>query len=852
MAENIQRSKGRAPGYRFDRGGTPTEFGPFIGVVVNNIDPTRAGRLQVWIAQFGATTADGAPDFDARDTWRTVNYIPPFYGATPHTGTSQGTGTFTGNQQSYGMWFTPPDLYTQVICFFVGGDPNQGYYLGCIPDLTINHMVPAVGASDKFQLANGAQDAYFADVTQLPVTEINNENNAVYEQPRFFDQTRPVHSFVAGVMLQQGLIKDTVRGPITSSSQRESPSAVFGISTPGRAIYQGGLSERDIKQQVESGQLRPEQVEVIARRGGHSLVMDDGDLDGADNLVRIRTAKGHQITMSDDGNCFYIIHANGQTWLEFGVEGTVDVFSTNSVNIRTQGEINLHADKAINMFAGEGINVKSKNIKAEASADMSLLSTNKTTVYSKGLVGIKSDGALNCQSASGAWDAGSAMNLIAGSIGLNSGGSASVESPTSLKDFELPDVKFVVNVGWQVEQGALKSIVTRAPTHEPYPYHNEGVNVQVSLADLPSPEPNPVTTKRLQTVQDTPVQNPVTAADVATQPPAELPVGSIDTAQVQASLAQTAKDVDQSATAVSADKGVGKYGISPKQLEAAGFIKPGTVGNYLKDPSQIQSVLANPSVWTGKKNVGGLDQLLGDVKLQSLTQNEIMVASLDGLKQAGAVSGKESPEQLASLVQLGSKFGVNNAVGWVQGNAPADLINQMNAAAKNAQFSVNLSDKLADAGQVLKQSAEGFKATVNRASINKAFADVLGDPKIPIPEFSPEPIATGDLQSLAGSLPSIESLSGVLDRNIIGELSGAGLPAGIPGLGGLNIGAVGQQAQQALAIAQTAGTKVFRSLAEQLPSQISTTLSSPPQPFTDITGGPVDLGRIARNTRGRT
>ena len=215
--------------------------------------------------------------------------------------------------------------------------------------------------------------------------------------------------------------------------------------------------------------------------------MDDGNLDGADNLVRIRTAKGHQITMSDDGDCFYIIHANGQTWLEFGVEGTVDVFATNSVNVRTQGEINLHADKAININSGTDINIKAKNIKVEATADMGLTSTNKTTIYSKSLVGIKSDGTLNCQSASGAWDGGSALNLIAGSIGLNSGGSASVEAPTSLEDYELPDVKFVIDVGWVVEEGVLKSIVTRAPTHEPYPYHNEGVNVQVSLDQPPEP-----------------------------------------------------------------------------------------------------------------------------------------------------------------------------------------------------------------------------------------------------------------------------------------------------------------------------------------------------------------------------
>lgn len=246
-------------------------------------------------------------------------------------------------------------------------------------------------------------------------------------------------------------------------------------------------------------------------------------------------------------------------------------------------------------------------------------------------------------------------------------------------------------------------------------------------------------TQGLGKLKDIAVSNAVNLADIAKQIPAQIPIGSMNLDQVSASLAQTVKDVGQAATAISADKGVGQYGLSPQQLEAAGFLKPGTVGTYLKDASQIQSVLGNPAVWTGKKNVGGLDQLLGDVKLQSVTQNEIMLGALDGLKQAGALSGREAPEQLASMVQLGSKFGVGNAVSWVQGQAPADVINQMNAAAKNAQFSVNLSDKAAESGQALKKSAEGFKATVNRVNVNKAFADVLGDPKIPIPSFSPQP-----------------------------------------------------------------------------------------------------------------
>ena len=54
MAENIQRSTGRAKQYKLDRGGTIADPGPFIGKIMNNIDPTFSGRVQVYIEAFGA------------------------------------------------------------------------------------------------------------------------------------------------------------------------------------------------------------------------------------------------------------------------------------------------------------------------------------------------------------------------------------------------------------------------------------------------------------------------------------------------------------------------------------------------------------------------------------------------------------------------------------------------------------------------------------------------------------------------------------------------------------------------------------------------------------------------------
>ena len=70
-------------------------------------------------------------------------------------------------------------------------------------------------------------------------------------------------------------------------------------------------------------------------------------------------------------------------------------------------------------------------------------------------------------------------------------------------------------------------------------------------------------TQSLGKLKDIAVSNAVNLADIAKQVPAQIPLGSMNLDQVSASLAQTVKDVGQAATAVSADKGVGQYGISP-------------------------------------------------------------------------------------------------------------------------------------------------------------------------------------------------------------------------------------------------------------------------------------------------
>jgi FtsP/CotA-like multicopper oxidase with cupredoxin domain len=54
----------------------------------------------------------------------------------------------------------------------------------------------------------------------------------------------------------------------------------------------------------------------------------------------------------------------------------------------------------------------------------------------------------------------------------------------------MPDTSFNNSTGWAVAPDGLESIVTRAPTHEPWPYHNQGISVKVNLENgQPSPPP---------------------------------------------------------------------------------------------------------------------------------------------------------------------------------------------------------------------------------------------------------------------------------------------------------------------------------------------------------------------------
>jgi hypothetical protein len=348
----------------------------------------------------------------------TAKYASPFFGYTPFEFMGQNDGSkstidgFNDTQKSYGMWFVPPDVGVNVLVIFVDSDESQCYWFACVPGRYINNMVPAIAGSTNYQLDSvdraryGSMQDGNGKPLPLPVAEINKRHNAFGDTnggAREIDPEkikRVVHP-MADRFLEQGLLRDDVRGVTTSSARRSVPSSVFGISTPGPVDRRTNAKKAKIGKIGDTTEPVP-----VSRLGGTQLVMDDGDdrfhrettaaegpvkyLDLLDPEVqkqlnqgaptvpygeyfRVRTRTGHQILMHNSEDLIYIANARGTTWIEMTSNGKIDIFAQDSISIRTAVDVNLSADRDLNFTAARDINFN-------AGRDYKLTVTNNSDV----------------------------------------------------------------------------------------------------------------------------------------------------------------------------------------------------------------------------------------------------------------------------------------------------------------------------------------------------------------------------------------------------------------------------------------------------------------------------------------
>jgi hypothetical protein len=649
--------------------------GPFIGKIKNNLDPSRSGRVQVYIPDL----ASG--DEDNEDNWRTVQYASPFLGTTTQPDTNK-QNSFNKVQHSYGMWFVPPDIGNLVICTFICGDPNRGYWFACVPNQLGHHMVPGIGGSykvDDSSIQDQKVSSSYSKGKPTVVAEFNENANGV-DWADFVNLKKPIHEEQFKVYLEQGLEEDYTRGIISSSSQRESPSYVFGISTPGRPV-KDSAADPNYADKVQAGTLTESDYAVAARKGGHVFLMDDGNFQNKDRLMRLRTAGGHQILMNDSEHILYIGNDTGSVWIELTGPGHLNIYAGKNVNIRAEGDLNFHADKNIKFNAGQDIQISaSKNLNLQSSST-SLNSKDSTTVFGGTSLNLGSDSSVNINASSVTNVLGSAgVNIVGSTVKLNEGFSSTAvfSKPAPLIFNNLSDTSKKQNK-WISVDNALPTIVGIAPTHEPWKLHQQtsmpgifSTKVETPIDDTDGVMTGPPPSRAVDNVVETDDPGPANATSGGVSNPEATSImkdprasqslgglGKLNPKQLTGVKVQLSKNASgHDYTIESMDYKLGKYGIYPEILATLGYLKQDAVS------SQKGKSINISTNWTGKDSINNKEDFKNSPSIQEKIMDQILKNNYKTLVKINGIKETDSPATEGGMLAVAYLIGTDAAKTW--------------------------------------------------------------------------------------------------------------------------------------------------------------------------------------------
>lgn len=491
----------------------PKSQGVYIGIVKKNDDPQKMGRLQVYIPAFG-----GDPENDK--SWISVAYASPFAGSTSIHEQGNNVAEYDDTMKSYGFWAVPPDIDTRVLVAFAdGGRIDKGYWFACLFQRGTQVSVPGIPAKNT-HTGEG-----------LPAAP-KNKKDLDPDLEKFVE-----HKPMSNALKMQGLEGDNLRGTTTSSATRESPSRVMGLLTPGQ----------------------------------HQFVLDDGDAEGNNRLIRLRTTSGTQILLDDVAGHIYMISKTGESWVELSADGNIHIYGSKDINVRSQQNINLYADNNVNIEAGVAVNVKT------ASGSISLESGNEISTFATTNTKLTSIETSNINS-------GVAHYETAGVIHMN-GPVADVHSPIEIN-------KLTVN------QGVTESICSAVPEHEPWAGHSGTINPvgngNQQMQEDPAPEQAP----------RAPAQNEAPAPIIKE----ELPAEKTPEIKPLEELSTTPAAMDK----IKENNGYSPVNIKDGAGQSGGFASP------LTKPANLQSMIT-----------GGLNKIVDSVKQGVNTVKDSVAKAFD-------------------------------------------------------------------------------------------------------------------------------------------------------------------------------------------------------------------------------
>lgn len=703
MSNNNSRINNKKAPFLNDNNGLNNLSGALIGIIKNNLDPTRAGRLQVYLPQLGG------PDPDNSSGWLTVSYASPFRGQTKRrSGTIGYVDTNTdptssinnvdeNSFQSYGWWAIPPDLNTQVLCTFVNGDPSQGYWFACLADSFDSHMTPGIGSAPAAVMNQPGSGGYVWDPTtyathkdlqqyiqlsdpstgateipaRLPVAEavlnaqLNATNVSNIQMVPQVAQTRYL-----GI---QGLAFDQGRGTTTASSTRENPSQVFGISTPGRLSPFSNQTKSQqllsLMQQYVNDPTNMNSTDLATvesalgnsyRAGGHQIVLDDGTVEGLDQGIRIRSATGNTILLDDTNGQIYIITATGNSWVELSPSGRIDMYAGNDFSVRSAGNLNFHADKDIILNAGGKVQIKSNdNMSLESTSNMSFRSINQTS-YTSGTLSLGSGGKLILSSAGDlSLQSNGTLNIYGTTTNINSKPGTIVSDPGPIPVNKLIDVGQQSGslVWWQTD--TINSISTRVPAHEPWPEHEVNSIATFNIAlGIATPQKITRSTTTTTGVANSKKGQNINEAAVQKQPIPSSAVCGLSIAQTQALLAQIGQSESggnyQSVNTLGFS---GKYQFGAQALETQGYLKIGS-----SKTGTNKQVITNSSNWTGLNGCNSQQDWLNNPSVQENAMTTLVLSNCKQLRKNNVLTSSSSPETIGGYLYVAQLGGVGAAI----------------------------------------------------------------------------------------------------------------------------------------------------------------------------------------------
>lgn len=335
MVNQLKTGIGRAARESF----TPTSptpdsgfqvHGVHMATVVDDIDEQTMGRVWVYIPGISAHNPNiqisrytptrnppdengkpGKPIESMRQGFIRVFPLSPSAGSDrlrEQPNTPDGRDPGSGQSNGYGM-FNQARNGDMLAVSFMNGDPSRAFVVGHVPKQAETEHVPSYRPA-KAQNATGS--GYSTDVG--PTYNKGHDTQYAASSTIFHNET------------DSGRISDKLRGPGSSSSTRETPSRVWGVKSPG---------------------------DPDTNMMGHQFVMDDHP---DSQLIRLRTSKGTQLLICDNGDFIYLSTATGKSWVQLDDAGNLNCFAHSSVSIHSEQDINYVCDRDFNLHVGGNLN----------------------------------------------------------------------------------------------------------------------------------------------------------------------------------------------------------------------------------------------------------------------------------------------------------------------------------------------------------------------------------------------------------------------------------------------------------------------------------------------------------------